>query len=309
MNPSDSEQLIIAEEEAGLRLDTILAQRFIERYSRTYFQNLIDKHLVLLNGDPIKKRIKPIAGDEIEIQFAITPEIDLKAEPIPLDIIFEDDYMIAVNKPVGMVVHPAVGNWSGTFVNGLLYHCRQLPLGDNLRPGIVHRLDKDTSGVLVAAKTIETQQKLTELFASRKVYKEYLAITIGSPGNQTIETLIGRHPVHRKQMAVVEEGKSAISIVETLKYDGTLSFAKIIIMTGRTHQIRVHMQHLGTPVLGDPVYGNERINKKFEVNTQLLHAHKLRFSHPITGKEIEFVAKPPKDFQFFIDKLSRHRID
>lgn len=308
MNENDSEQIIINAEEAGVRLDKILSQRFQERYSRTYFQGLIDRHLVLLNGEPVKKRVKPRPGDEIEIQFMLTPEIDLKPEPIPLDIIYEDEWLIAINKPAGMVTHPAVGNWTGTFVNGLLYHCKQLPLSDSLRPGIVHRLDKDTSGVLLAAKTTEMQQKLTELFASRQVNKEYLAIAIGNPGNQMIEAPIGRHPVHRKQMTVIETGKGAVSHIETIAYDGQLSLVKIVIMTGRTHQIRVHLQHLGTPVLGDAIYGNSRINKKFNAETQMLHAEKLSFIHPYTGKKMEFIARVPKDLQFFIDKLSTHRI-
>ncbi len=189
--PSDI--LFISEDEAGERLDKILTNRFEERYSRTYFQYLINEHLVLLNGFPVKKRIKPAAGDEVEVQFAAMPKADLSPENIPLSILYEDDYIIAINKPSGMVVHPAHGNWSGTFVNALLFHCRQLKgLSETLRPGIVHRLDKETSGVLLAAKTLQVQQKLIELFAARQVYKEYLAICVGKPSEKEINAPIGR---------------------------------------------------------------------------------------------------------------------
>lgn len=363
MSHQESEVIVIADDEVGERLDKVLAQRFLGRYSRTYFQSLLEQHLVLLNGLPVKKRIKPIVGDEVEIQFVLSPEIDLTPEPIPLDIIFEDEWMIVVNKPQGMVVHPAPGNWSGTFVNALLYHCQQLPSQDTLRarkgltsqsetarklpriddrksvhisnidrlaiddprgfgtvsdaeinplralrPGIVHRLDKDTSGVLIAAKTSEMHHKLTELFATRKIYKEYWAIAVGNPGDTSIDAPIARHPVHRKKMAIDPNGRQATSYCKTIAYNEALSFVKIVITTGRTHQIRVHMQHLGSPILGDPVYGNMTLNKKYHVDHQLLHAAVVRFNHPITSKEMTFVAEPPTKLQFFIDKLSSSQI-
>lgn len=300
------DRIWIQEEETGERLDKLLANRYKEIHSRTYFAMLINEHLVLVNGIPVKKRIKPQPGDEVEIQFALTPEIDLTPENIPLDILYEDDYLLVINKPVGMVVHPAPGNWSGTFVNALLYHCRTLEGGGgDLRPGIVHRLDKNTSGVLVAAKTTLTQQRLTEMFSGREVYKEYLALCVGNPGNVEIAAPIARHPVHRQQMAVAEEGKGkpALTKCETLFTDGKLSIVKVIIATGRTHQIRVHLKHLGTPILGDPLYGLVQTNKKYHLSHQMLHAHILRFKHPMTGKEMEFTAPIPEEMRAMLVKV------
>lgn len=299
MATPDPETIVITPEEAGERLDKILAQRYLQTYSRTYFQYLITEHLVLLNGAPIKKRVKPEEGDEVEILFAAAPEIDITPESLPLDILYEDDAIIVVNKAPGMVVHPAPGNWSGTFVNALLGHCAEIEnSGDSLRPGIVHRLDKETSGVLIAAKTLLAQQRLIELFAGRQVYKEYLAICCGNAGKGRIETAIGRHPIHRQRMAVVKEGgKPALTHYETLSFDGALSLVKIILATGRTHQIRVHMQYHGTPVLGDAIYGKPSLNQKFNAQRQLLHAHILRLPHPITKEMMEFVAPVPADMQ------------
>lgn len=294
MPEQESELIVIQENEAGERLDKILAHRFKDVWSRTYFQYLIDEHLVLLNGEPVKKRIKPQVGDEVEIQFAATPEIDLSPENIPLDILYEDEHLLAINKPAGMVVHPAPGNWSGTFVNALLFHCGNLEI-EGLRPGIVHRLDKETSGVLIAAKSLLVQQKLVEAFAARQVYKEYLAICVGNPGEGTIEEPIGRHPVHRKHMAVVQGGKKAITHFQTLATNGKLSVVKVILATGRTHQIRVHLKHHGTPILGDAIYGNPQVNKQYGAERQLLHAYRLQLKHPITGQVLEFEAPIPED--------------
>ncbi len=302
----DIDRLWIQEEEAGERLDKILARRFKEIHSRTYFQMLIDEHLVLVNGIPVKKRTKLQAGDEIEIQFALTPEIDLTPEDIPLDILYEDDYLIVINKPVGMVVHPAPGNWSGTFVNALLHHCKSLPVdSDQLRPGIVHRLDKNTSGVLVAAKTTAIHQRLTEMFASREVYKEYLAICVGNPGDADIEAPIQRHPVHRQKMAIADQGKgkSALTHVRQWQLMASSASSKWSSPLAGRIKIRVHMQHRGTPILGDPVYGNDSINKKYQVSRQMLHAHLLRFKHPATGQMMEFKAPIPQDMMTMLLKI------
>lgn len=304
MEAEETELLIVAEEEAGERLDKILARRFKEVYSRTYFQYLIDQQLVLLNGVPVKKRAKPQEGDEIEVEFASAPEIELTPEPIPLSILYEDESLLAINKPAGMVVHPAPGNWSGTFVNGLLYHCGQLAGQDNsLRPGIVHRLDKETSGILVAAKTLEMQQKLILLFASRQVYKEYWAICLGRPSDGEISAPIGRHPIYRKQMAVVPTGKQAISYVKTIGWNDKLSFAQVVIATGRTHQIRVHLKYKGTPILGDALYGNPSLNHYYGAQRQLLHAAKIKFQHPLTEQQLELVAPPPPDMLRYMRKV------
>lgn len=304
MNEDQIETLFVSSEEEGLRLDKILASRYKQIKSRAYFQMLIEQHLVLLNGTPAKKRALVKKEDEIEIQFILTPEIDLSPENIPLDILFEDENLIAINKPSGLVVHPAVGNWSGTFVNALLYHCQHLDKDpSSLRPGIVHRLDKETTGVLIAAKTTIAQQRFIELFSSRKIYKEYLAITIGNPGEIEINFPIGRHPVNRKMMAVVEEGKPAITRCMPIGSKGDLFLVKIELATGRTHQIRVHLKHHKTPILGDSLYGNASLNKKYGVHRQLLHASCLRFKHPFTSHEIEITAPIPEDMAFFVKKM------
>ena len=288
--------IIINETEAGERLDKVLANRYRSLHSRTYFQNLIEEGRVLVNGLLVKKRSPLQEGDEVEINFLLTPELNITPEDIPLNILYEDDAIVVINKVPGMVVHPAAGNWSGTFVNALMFHCALEVTAGSVRPGIVHRLDKDTSGVLIAAKTALAQQKLMEQFAAREVEKEYLAICCGNPGDTTIDLPIGRHPVKRKVMAVVEEGgRSAITHCKTLACDGKLSLVQVLIETGRTHQIRVHLKHRGTPVLGDALYGNETVNRKFGASRQMLHAHKLGIKHPVTGKPMQFVAPIPDD--------------
>jgi 23S rRNA pseudouridine1911/1915/1917 synthase len=303
--------IIISENEAGQRLDKILALRYKDIKSRTYFEYLFENGFVLINGNPIKKSLKPCPGDEIEVHFQITPEITIAPESIPLDIIFEDEYLLVVNKPPGMVVHPAVGNWSGTFVNALMFHCKDHmhqfsppKEGPLIRPGIVHRLDKDTSGLLIAAKQTLVQQRLVSMFASKDIYKVYQAICIGNPGRREIKTLIGRHPVHRQQMAVVEaSGKEALTFCHPLLFNDRFSWVEIVLATGRTHQIRVHMAHVGTPVLGDMTYGNIELNKKYKTERQLLHAKRLRFNHPITGVLLELEAPLPQEMLLWIEKI------
>lgn len=290
--------IVISSEMIHTRLDKLLTQAF-PHHSRTYFQYLIASGLVLVNGSRVKKRETFQAGDEVEVCFELTPELSLKAENIPLDILYEDSHLIVVNKPAGMVTHPAVGHPSGTFVNALLFHCKSLPETDCLRPGIVHRLDKDTSGVLVAAKTSEAHQHLVDLFSSREVTKHYLALCIGNPGSKTIEEPIKRHPVKRQEMHVDPAGKPAISICTPLATKGELTWARIQLVTGRTHQIRVHLKHIGTPILGDPVYGRASINLKYGAERQMLHAYSLAFIHPITGLPLHFEAPLPADMQSF----------
>lgn len=295
-NTSDVDSFIVSEDETAYRLDRLLVHRF-PSYSRTYFQTLIEEGCVLLNGQPCKKREKPEKDDEIEICFQWSPEISLTPENIPLTILYEDDHLIAINKPAGMVVHPAYGHPSGTFVNALLYHCQTLERTDPIRPGIVHRLDKDTTGLLIAAKTQKAHQKLVEAFASRTIEKHYLAITVGRPSEGLIDAPIGRDPVHRKQMAVCfETGKEAKSECSILTSSEILSLVEVRLITGRTHQIRVHLKHRGTPILGDPIYGSQSINKKYNQHQQLLHAHRLSLIHPISGKPLHLSAPPPKAF-------------
>jgi len=301
---NESEILTISVEEEGERLDKILTHRFTDIRSRTYVQWLILNGYVLLNGRPVKKMHRPKAGDVVEIEFVLTPELDLTPENIPLDILYEDDYLLAVNKPAGMVVHPAPGNWSGTFVNALLYHCHSLQQEGSLRPGIIHRLDKDTTGVLLAAKDAVTQQKLSELFSQRQIYKEYLAICYGNPGTGEVSASIGRHPIHRKQMCVLDEGgREAVTRYETMAYDGKLSVVAVQLLTGRTHQIRVHMKHLGAPILGDAVYGNIQQNKKYQAERQMLHARQLKLTHPITGQPLDLRAEIPADMRHYVQLL------
>lgn len=290
------ETILISKEEEGLRLDALLARRF-PKYSRTYFQYLIEQSCVLMGGEIVKKREKPSEGEEIEICFQLTPEISLEPEDIPLEILYEDEQLLAINKPAGMVVHPAPGHYSRTFANALLFHCKSLSaVPGNVRPGIVHRLDKETTGVLLAAKTHEAQMKLVALFASRSIRKEYLAICIGTPTEGKISAPLARHPKRRQEMAVLPEGREAISIVKVLEKRGALALVHLELVTGRTHQIRVHLKHLGHPVLGDPVYGSSAMNKKHGVQRQLLHAHKISFIHPFTSKPLTIEAPIPKEF-------------
>lgn len=295
---SEQEFLTISAEEEGVRIDKLLSSRF-PSHSRTYFQHLIDSGCVLLNGEQVKKRTIPEEGDEIEVCFQATPEASLTPENIPLDIIYEDEYLIAVNKPAGMVVHPAPGHWSGTFVNALLGHCKEIaPGSDPLRPGIVHRLDKETSGVLIAAKTASAQQKLIEMFAARRMEKLYLALCQGRPSNGMINMPIGRHPVHRKEMTVLPDGREAITEIKLAAFNDKISLVLAKPTTGRTHQIRVHLKHAGAPVLGDSLYG-----KKDNHERHLLHAYRLCFEHPITKAPMRLIAPIPTDMKVWMQKL------
>lgn len=306
MNPPNSlDQFIATKEDSEERLDRILAKKFEKVRSRTYFQKLIDQELVLVNDSPVKKRIRVKEGDEISVYFSLTEEVGLSPEPIPLEILFEDDDLLVVNKPQGLVVHPGAGHWTGTFANALIYHCSTLKVSKgDLRPGIVHRLDKDTTGVLIAAKTEFAQVELASYFAKRVVYKEYLAICLGNPGNKQIFTKIGRDPVHRKKMAVTENfGKEAFTECQTLASKGELSLVKLILHTGRTHQIRVHLSHLGHPILGDPTYGHLGLNKKYNIHQQLLHAKCLKLPHPRDGKTRFFEAPLPEEMRRFFQSF------
>ncbi|MEI6241930.1 MAG: RluA family pseudouridine synthase [Chlamydiota bacterium] len=298
----DSEIIFVTAAEEGVRLDKLLASRF-EARSRTYFQYLIDNECVTVNSSSVKKGFLPKTNDEITISFIKTPEITLTPENIPLDILFEDEHLLVVNKPAGMVVHPAPGHWSSTFVNALLFHCKTLPQEEgDLRPGIVHRLDKDTSGILIASKTLEAHQKLITLFQSRKVSKDYLGICIGKPVSGIVSAPIGRHPRERKEMAVVESGKEAITNIQVLAFHQNLSLILAQPITGRTHQIRVHLQHIKAPILGDEIYGNPKMNHSMNVKRQLLHAYRIRLPHPILQTPLHLVAPIPDDIK---ENLSR----
>ncbi|MBI3508337.1 MAG: RluA family pseudouridine synthase [Chlamydiia bacterium] len=292
------DSFFIGPDDLACRLDQLLAQRF-PVYSRTYFQTLIENGFVLVNGEKVKKRVVPEEGDEIEICFQALPGSSIEPEDIPLDILFEDEHVLAIHKPAGMVVHPAPGHWTGTFVHALLAHCEgTMPGDDPLRPGIVHRLDKETSGVLIAAKTLLAHQKLIEQFASRQVEKTYLAICTGRPANGTIQAPIGRHPVHRKQMAVLSDGREAITEIQLLAYNETHSLVLVKPKTGRTHQIRVHLKHIGCPVVGDSLYSNSH-----QADRHMLHAYRLAFNHPIKQHRILITAPFPEDFKSWMKRL------
>lgn len=295
--------VIASECDGGLRLDKLLAQYFPDR-SRTYFQYLIDQDHVLLNGHPVKKQHPVSVGDQIEISFQLTPELDVAPEEIPLDVLYEDESVILVNKPAGMVVHPAPGSPSGTFAAALMHHCRELDPGefDALRPGIVHRLDKETSGVMIAAKTRAAHQALIEQFASRQVEKTYLAICCGVPREGVFSAPIKRHPIHRKQMTASQDGKEAVSSFKVLAHHKGLSLVEVRPLTGRTHQIRVHLKTLGCPVLGDRVYGSKRLNEQYGANKgQMLHASQLKLRHPLSQTPLEATAPLPDNMKNFIE--------
>lgn len=301
-----SESFCISIEDLGKRIDKLLVGHF-PKYSRTYFQFLINKDCVLVNKKPIKKQYKTQINDEIAISFLTLPELDVKPEAISLDILFEDENMIAINKPAGMVVHPAPGTLHGTFANALLHHCKQLEEQQFafLRPGIVHRLDKDTSGILLGAKNRETHQKLIEQFSQRKIKKYYLAICLGVPPEGLFSAPIKRHPIKRKEMTVCPtgEGKEAISHLRILEKKKEFSLLEIQLITGRTHQIRAHLKYLHCPILGDPIYGNISLNKKFQLNRQMLHACLIKMQHPILNIPLEISAPIPKDMKNFIELI------
>lgn len=289
------------------RLDAYLAAKLPD-LSRSRIQALIREQHILLNGKPAKPRDSVKSGDSISLALPeAVPDI-AAPQDIPLDILFEDEHILVLHKEHGMVVHPAPGNPDGTLVNALLHHCkgRLSGIGGVERPGIVHRLDKDTSGCLVVAKTDIAHQSLTTQFSERSTMEKlYLAVTHGIPTKEkdTIFTHIGRHPVNRQKMAVINPpgGKTAITDYKTLATDPATKTALILchLHTGRTHQIRVHMHHLGTPILGDPIYG-----KKHELPTPrlLLHAWQLTFNHPVTGKKLHFTAPPPGDFKPWLER-------
>ena len=300
MSDNDDTNIITVKiEEKALRIDKLLSRRY-DNKSRSYFQYLIENDSVLLNGKKIKKRTIPKVDDEIEIFFILTKETPITAENIKLDIIYEDNDIIAINKPANMVVHPAPGHWSGTFVNALLYHCKNISIeNDDLRPGIVHRLDKETSGILLAAKNKDSHRKLIEQFSSRKITKQYLAICLDTPKTKSINKPIGRHKVKRKEMTIREDGKEAITDIEVLNYKDNISLVLAKPKTGRTHQIRVHLKDIKTPVIGDKIYGNSTVNNKLKIDRHLLHAYKIKFIHPITNCSMELTAPIPSDFLKF----------
>ena len=285
----------IAPPDAGARLDRHLTAQSPD-LSRSRIQDLIATGHVTLNGHPAKASTKLREGDAIVLTEPPPRVVGTRPEAIALEVLYEDADLIVLNKPPGMVVHPAAGNWEGTLVNALLHHCGALSsIGGEQRPGIVHRLDKDTSGCIVAAKNDATHRSLTAQFAGREVEKIYLALAAGTFPLQsgTIEGAIARHPIHRKKMAVVEggRGRAARTDWRVLRVLPSGTLVECTLHSGRTHQIRVHLQHLGHPLLGDETYG-----KRAGFPRQMLHAWRLGFTHPRTGERMSFISPIPADF-------------
>ena len=307
-----SELLTVSARHAGLRLDHYLVRRFPD-HSRSILGRLIRGGNVLVNNAPVKTGYRIREHDEITLQFPPPEPTDILAQQIDFDILFEDEDVLVIDKPAGLVVHPADGHHSGTLVNGLLYLYRHktLPGNDAARPGIVHRLDKDTSGIMVVAKTEAALTALSESFKNRRVTKIYHALLLGNPGRPagTLIAAIGRHPVNRKKMAVrPNSGRYAVTHWKVLTAWPGFSFVEVGLETGRTHQIRVHMASLGAPVAGDALYGG-RIRDGFEppVQRQLLHASTLRFTHPVSEQDMQFTAPLPEDMQQVLRQLEeRH---
>lgn len=329
------------------RVDTYLSEIFTE-YSRSQIGELCERGAVIVNEKPKAKNYKVKGGDHITFVMEEKEIMSVAPENIPLDILYEDDLIMAVNKPAGMCVHPGPGNPNGTFVNALLHHVgkdmaarlmddktdphaleleqtgREVDLPEtpeaasatppSVRPGIVHRLDKGTSGVLLAGKTTEAVAALSALFAERDIEKTYLAVCVGHPGDSTIMEPIGRHQKNRQLMTVYDEdddgpvGKPAISHTKTFAFDGKLSAALVRIETGRTHQIRVHLQHRRTPIVGDEQYGNNdwnsRVRKAYGVARPLLHAYQVVFRHPFSGEQMLIQAPLPSDIYGMVNRMT-----
>ena len=299
---------IIVENNEKERLDLYISKAEPE-ISRMTVKRLLEEGKILVNGKNQKASYKVALNDKIEIQIDKPKEIELKAQDIPIEIMYEDSDIIVVNKPKGMVVHPANGNPDGTLVNAIMAICKDSlsGIGGQIRPGIVHRLDKDTSGLLIVAKNDLAHIKMSEQIKDRKVKKTYIALVRGTvPENEaTINMPIGRSTKDRKKMAVVKDGKEAITHFKVLKRyttkNGTYTLLEVKIDTGRTHQIRVHLAQIGFPIIGDTVYSNGK--NEFGVVGQCLHAKRLEFSHPITGKEMQIEAPLPEYFEKIIKSL------
>ena len=274
--------------------------------TRSQLKNLINDGHVTVNGQAVKPKYKVQAGDKISLVKPEPQSLELTPENIPLDIVYEDDDVIVVNKPQGMVVHPAPGHPDHTLVNALLYHSPLSTINGTFRPGIVHRIDKDTSGLLMVAKNDLAHQSLAEQLRNKTNKREYLALVYGQikEDEGTIDAPLGRNPQDRKKQAVVKGGRHAVTHFKVIKRYDNFTLIKCILETGRTHQIRVHMKYIGHPLVGDPLYGPRKVIGK---NGQFLHAALLGFKHPRTGKEMVFGAPLPENFQKMLDKLDKQQ--
>ncbi len=299
-------ELLVSEEVKGLRLDKAIVVLYND-ISRNSVQQLIDDGNVLVNGNVCNKKYAVKLNDNIEINLPEPKELSVKAENIPLDVVYEDEHLLVVNKPKGMVVHPAAGNYDGTLVNALLHHCGDSLSGINgvIRPGIVHRIDKDTSGLLIVAKTDIAHRGLAEQIKDHSFTREYKTVVVGNVKDDegTINAPIGRHPKDRKKQAVTDKNsKNAVSHFTVLERYNGFTFLKVRLETGRTHQIRVHMAFKGHPVAGDVVYGNPK--KTYGLDGQCLHAATIGFVHPVTNEYLEFTSDLPAYFVDFLRRIS-----
>lgn len=297
-------EFIVDEENANVRLDKAISNKYTE-ISRMSVQRLIEDNNIHINGKIEKPSYKVKIGDKIEVEDVAPKQIDLKPQDIPIDIIYEDDDIIVVNKPKGLVVHPANGNPDGTLVNAIMAICKGTlsGIGGEIRPGIVHRLDKDTSGLIIVAKNDIAHIKLSEQIKNHEIKKTYIALVRGivKENEATIDMPIARSTKDRKKMAVSKNGKNAITHFKVLKRYENNTLLEINIETGRTHQIRVHMSQIGYPIVGDTVYSNGK--NKFGVEGQMLHAARLEFKHPITGELLKLEAPLPKYFREILEQL------
>lgn len=301
-----SELLIVGSEQDNTRLDRFLADQY-EEYTRSFLQKLIDQGNVSINGISVKKSgIKLKENDEVAVTLPEPQPLEVVAEDIPLDILYEDDDVILINKPKGMVVHPAAGHTSGTIVNALLYHCKDSLSGINgvIRPGIVHRIDMDTTGVIIACKNDASHNCIAAQLKDHSITRRYYAIVHGNlkEDEGVIDAPIGRDPNNRKRMAINHKnGKNAVTHYKVLERFGRFTWIECRLETGRTHQIRVHMASIGHPLLGDALYGPTKC--PYQLQGQTLHAYVLGFIHPSTGEYMEFQAALPDYFEDLLKKL------
>ena len=295
---------IVKNESQGKRLDRYVTEQNTE-ITRTAVQRLIDEKNILVNGKEQKASYKVNENDVVEVEIPEPKKIEIKAEDIPIEVIYEDSDIVVVNKPKGMVVHPGNGNLDGTLVNAIMAKCEGSlsGIGGEIRPGIVHRIDKDTSGLLIVAKNDKAHVNLSEQIKAHKVKKTYIALVRGvvRENEATIDMPIGRSKTDRKKMAVCKDGKNAVTHIKVLKRWEHYTLLQVNIETGRTHQIRVHLSYIGYPIIGDYTYSNGK--NEFGVVGQCLHAQKLEFKHPTTNKIMELEAPLPEYFQEIIQKL------
>lgn len=304
---TEKEQIMITPTEVGIRIDRLLAERFPE-LTRSYIQKMIKDRAVLVNHVTVRASYKAVDGDQIELMLPEPEPLEVEPEDIPLDILYEDADLLVVNKPKGMVVHPAAGHYSGTLVNAVLYHCGDSLSGINgvLRPGIVHRIDRNTTGSLIICKNDRAHQSIAAQLKEHSITRKYRAIVHGRlTEDGTVHTTIGRHPQNRKLMAVnVPNGKDAITHYRILETFDRFTYIECQLETGRTHQIRVHMKSIGHPILGDDVYGPAKCPFS-GMKGQTLHAMTIGFIHPSTGGYMEFEAPLPEYFERLLEKLRR----